>query len=268
MIQQMEDRDLAPSTIMVYQYWVAELSCYYGRSPDRIEIEEVNAFLLHLIRERKLAWSTVNQALNGIRLFYRTVMDIAKPALWVPPRKRAQRLPDILSVDEALRLINAHPKLKYRAMLHLLYGCGLRLKEGASLKVKAVDSDQMRVRVEQGKGKKDRYTILPQATLDILRDYWLTHCDREYMFPGRDPGHYVSPASIQRAYHDARKLAGIDKRGGVHTLRHCFATHHLELGTNLVVLQRMLGHTSLRTTMRYLHVTVNAGEVRNPLDHA
>ena len=266
MIQKMEDRDLAPKTIVVYVYWVAELARYYHLCPSRIGAEETNAFLLHLIRERKLAWSTVNQALHGIRLFYREVMGIEEPGLKIPTRKRPQRLPEVLSRDETLELINAHPKLKCRAALHLLYGCGLRLNEAAQLPVSAIDSGQMRVRIEQGKGKKDRYTILPQVTLQILRAYWRTHGSKDYLFPGKRPGHYICPATIQRAYHHARKIAGISKTGGVHTLRHCFATHHLQIGTDLVTLQRLLGHSSLKTTVRYLHIVVSADKIRNPLD--
>jgi integrase/recombinase XerD len=142
----------------------------------------------------------------------------------------------------------------------------LRLGEATQLKPKAIDSQQMRVRVVQGKGKKDRYTILPEATLAVLRDWWKTHRSREYLFPGKQPGHYTSPANIQKAYHVARELAGIEKTGSVHTLRHCFATHHLQLGTDLVTLQRMLGHSNLRTTTRYLHVVVGTDDIRNPLD--
>jgi integrase/recombinase XerD len=222
-------------------------------------------FLLYLIR-KDCAWSSVNQALNGLRMFYRTVMQIEQPDLRIPPRKRPQKLPEVLTQDEVQRLINAHPQLKYRAALYLLYGCGPRLTEAASLQVNAIDGPQMRVRVVQGKGKKDRYTILPEAILEILREWWKTHQSRECLFPGKRPGHYSSAANIQKAYHLARQMAGIEKSGGVHTLRHCFATHHLQLGTDLVTLQRMLGHSNLKTTSRYLHVVVGTGEIRNPLD--
>lgn len=268
MIIQMEDRGLSHRTIESYVYWVAQLAVHYRRCPSQVRIEEVNAYLLHLIRDKKLAWSTVNQALNGLRFFLRHVLGQQNPDLQIPTRKREQRLPEVLTREEALRLIEAHPKLQYRAVLHVLYGCGLRLNETAQLRVRDIDSDQMRVRVEQGKGKKDRYTILPQATLDIVRRAWREHRSKGYLFPGRRPGHYIAPGSIQKAYHRARRLAGISKGGGVHTLRHCFATHHLQMGTDLATLQRLLGHTSLRTTARYLHVVVNPGQrLRNPLDH-
>jgi site-specific recombinase XerD len=268
MISAMEDRDLSPRTMRTYVHWVRRLSVHYQQCPSRISLDDVNAFLMHLIRREKLAWSTVNQALNAIRFFLVHVRGIEQPTLRIPKRKKAQRLPEVLSREETLCLINAHPKLRYRAILHVLYGCGLRLNEAAQLRVTDIDSDRMRVRVEQGKGKKDRYTILPQTTLEILREAWREHRSRGYLFPGKQPGHYISPGSIQKAYHEARELAGIHKGGGVHTLRHCFATHHLHLGTDLATLQRMLGHAHLKTTARYLHVVISTGELRNPLDHA
>ena len=271
MITAMEDRSLSGRTIDSYVYWVEQLTRHYRRCPSTISIEEANAFLLHLIRNRKLAWSTVNQALCGLRFFMREVLGLECLGLQIPPRKREQRLPEVLTRAEALRLVNAHPKLKYRAILHVLYGSGLRLSETATLKVTDIDSEQMRVRVHQGKGKKDRYTVLPRTTLEVLRAYYCGYRPHRtgWLFPGKKPQNYVSPYSIQRAYHWARKAADIHKAGGVHTLRHCFATHHLQLGTDLATLQRMLGHSSLKTTARYLHVVIDPQQrLRNPLDEA
>jgi len=271
MITEMEDRNLSPRTIDSYVYWVEQLARHYWRCPSKILIEEINAFLLDLIRKRKLAWSTVNQALCGIRFFVVNVVGCERPELRIPPRKREQRLPEVLTRDEAIRLVNAHPKLKYRAMLHVLYGCGMRLTECARLKVIDIDSEQMRVRVQQGKGKKDRYTVLPDTTLEVLREYYGVYWPNRtgWLFPGKNPQNYLSPNGIQRAYHQARRAAEIHKAGGVHTLRHCFATHHLQLGTDLATLQRMLGHSSMKTTARYLHVVIDPQQrLRNPLDDA
>ena len=269
MVTEMEDRNLSPRTIYCYVYWVEQLTRYYWRCPSKIFIEEINAFLLDLIRERKLAWSTVNQALHGIRFFVVNVVGCERPDLRIPPRKREQRLPEVLTRDEATRLIRAHRSLKYRAILHVLYGGGLRVSECAMLKVTDIHGEQMRVRVQQGKGKKDRYTVLPQTTLEVLRDYYRAYGPNRtgWLFPGKNPQNYLSPHSIQRAYHQARRTADIHKAGGVHTLRHCFATHHLQLGTDLATLQRMLGHSSLKTTARYLHVVIDPQQrLRNPLD--
>ncbi len=269
MIQAIEDRHFAPSTCKTYVHWVGQLARYYGRCPSRIGDGETNAYLLHLIREKKLAWSSVNQALAGIRFLYKVVLQREVSALGIPPRKREQRLPEILTVAEVRRLLEAHPDPRYRTMLHVIYGCGLRVSECARLRTTDIDPEQMRVRVRQGKGKKDRFTLLPHKTLEELR----AHCRRlpldrgALLFPGARPDTPISVMSIQRAYHIARKNAGIAKEGGVHTLRHCFATHHLQVGTDLPTLQRMLGHTSLKTTARYLHVVIDPGQrIRNPLD--
>jgi len=196
-------------------------------------------------------------------------MDV--DSLCIPPRKREQRLPEVLSLDEVKRLLDAHPKLRYRAMLATIYGCGLRVSECAALRVSDIDGEQMRVRVERGKGKKDRYTVLPRATLELLRAYYREHRpDRcGWLFPGHPRGKHIGTCSIMGAYRESKRIAGIRKDGGVHTLRHCFATHHLQMGTDLVTLQRMLGHGNLKTTSRYLHVVIGLGsEGRNPLDHA
>jgi len=267
MIEEMDARNLSERTKSCYVYWVAELANHYNQCPSKVSDEQVNAFLRGLFTERTLAWSTGKQALCGIRFLLAAVLKRDVSALAIPPRKREQRLPEVLTRQEAIRLVCAHPELEYRAVLHTLYGCGLRLSEAARLSLGDIDSEQMRVRVRQGKGAKDRYTILPKRTLDILREYWFTHRHRRYLFPGRDPGRPISTGSIQRAFHQAKKLAGVVKDGGVHALRHSFATHHLQTGTDLVTLQRMLGHTSLKTTARYLHVVIDPDQrLRSPLD--
>lgn len=272
LIQEMSDRHLAERTIKTYVHWVAALAKHYNRCPSKIGDREINAYLLEeLIRKRDAAWSSVNQALCAIRFFRGQVLKLDVSALSIPPRKREQRLPEILTLEEARRLVDAHPKLKYRAALTTIYGCGLRVGECAALRVQDIDSEQMRLRVNQGKGKKDRYTILPQAAVEILRTYYWDARPGPvgFLFPGQKADTHLNANSIQRAYREAKTIAGVHKQGGVHTLRHCFATHHLQMGTDLATLQRMLGHTNLKTTARYLHVTVGSGSGgRNPLDHA
>jgi integrase/recombinase XerD len=272
MIQEMSDRRLSPRTVDTYVHWVAALAKYYGVCPSRLSDEQINRYLLEeLIRKKNAAWSSVNQALCAIRFLRGQVLRMDVSALRIPPRKREQRLPEVLTLAEVRRILDAHPKLRYRAMLTTIYGCGLRVSECAALRVPDIDGEQMRVRVEQGKGKKDRYTVLPEATRELLRVYYRQHRPdpRGWLFPGPSGREHITTASIMRAYQMAKETAGIHKHGGVHTLRHCFATHHLQLGTDLVTLQRMLGHTNLKTTSRYLHVSIGAGSGgRNPLDHA
>jgi len=272
MIQEMSDRDLSPRTIDTYVHWVSALARHYNACPSTLTDEQINRYLLEeLIRKKDAAWSSVNQALCAIRFLRADVLHLDVSALRIPPRKREQRLPEVLTLDEVRRILDAHPKLRYRAMLTTIYGCGLRVSECAALRVSDIDGEQMRVRVEQGKGKKDRYTVLPHATRELLREYYRQHrpdC-RGWLFPGQKYRCHITAECITRAYKEAKEIAGIHKHGGVHTLRHCFATHHLQLGTDLVTLQRMLGHTNLKTTTRYLHVAIGAGSGgRNPLDHA
>lgn len=271
MMTEMQDRGFSPLTIDAYVRCVVQLTRYYGRCPSKISVGEINAYLLHLLRERELAYSSVEQALHGIRFFLLHVLGYEAPDLSIPPRKREQRLPEVLTRKEAIELVNAHPSLKARTILHVIYGCGLRVSESARLKVTDIDREQMQVRVQQGKGNKDRYTILPRATLKLLHDYYCAEHPTTtlWLFPAKDPQKHVSTKSIQCAYHRARKQAEIHKSGGVHTLRHCFATHHLQIGTDLVTLQRMLGHRSLKTTARYLHFVINPQQrLNNPLDDA
>ncbi len=272
MIQEMSDRHLAPRTIATYVYWIAKLARHYRLCPSILTDEQINLYLREeLVRKKDAAWSSVNQALCAIRFLRGQVLHMDVDSLCIPPRKREQRLPEVLSVAEVGRLLNAHPKLRYRAMLTTIYGCGLRVSECAALRVADIDGEQMRVRVVQGKGKKDRYTVLPRATLDLLRAYYREHRPdpRGWLFPGHPRRKHICTCSIMKAYRDSKRIAGIHKNGGVHTLRHCFATHHLQIGTDLVTLQRMLGHDNLRTTSRYLHVAVGLeSRLRNPLDHA
>jgi len=272
MIQEMSDRHLSPRTIRTYVYWVSALSQHFGTGPSRLSDEQINRYLREeLIRKKNAAWSSVNQALCAIRFLRGEVLQMEVSALRIPPRKREQRLPEVLTLAEVRRILDAHPKLRYRTMLNTIYGCGLRVSECAALRVSDIDGEQMRVRIEQGKGQKDRYTLLPLATLDLLRLYYRQHRpDRHgWLFPGPSGREHITTASIMRAYQEAKEIVGIHKHGGVHTLRHCFATHHLQLGTDLVTLQRMLGHTNLKTTSRYLHVAIGVGSGgRNPLDHA
>jgi site-specific recombinase XerD len=257
LIQEMSDRHLAERTIKTYVYWVAELAMHYNRCPSKITDAEINRYLLEeLIRKKQAAWSSVNQALCAIRFLRGQVLGLDTSALRIPPRKREQRLPEILTLNEAKRLVDAHPKLKYRAALTAIYGCGLRVGECAGLRVQDIDSEQMRLRVNQAKGKKDRYTILPRAALEVLRTYYWDARPGPVglLFPGQKADTHLNAACIQRAYGEAKKIAGIHKHGGVHTLRHCFATHLVEGGADLRSVQELLGHASIMTTEIYTHI--------------
>jgi site-specific recombinase XerD len=266
MIRDMQLRRFADRTHESYLGVVARFAKHYKQSPDLIPDEKVQDYILYLLNERKLSWSTCDITVNALRFFYR--VTLGRPnAVALPTRKHAQSLPEILSASEVQRLFAAVSNLKHRVMLMTAYGGGLRLGELVSLKVTDIDSQRMLIRVEQGKGNKDRYTLLSQRLLNELRAYWGIYRPRTWLFPGQNPDTPINETAIQRTMTLAKVKAGIRKKGGIHVLRHCFATHLLEAGTDLVTLQKLLGHRSLTTTARYTRITANRiRHTTSPLD--
>lgn len=266
MIRELELQRKSPNTIEAYVRAVAGLASYYGRSPDRIEVEEIRTYLHYLITERKLAFATVNQTLAGLRFFYREVLGQAELKLRVPA-KRTGRLPEPFSREEVERLLAAATYPKHRVLLMTDYATGLRGKELVRLRPEDIHSDRMLVRVNQGKGRKDRYTLLSPRLLQELRDYWRAYQPGEWLFPNRDRSGPMPGSTAQRTFLTVKQRAGIKHGRGLHTLRHSFATHLCEAGVPLPVIQRLLGHRYLATTMKYLHVTeVRVNSLQSPLD--
>lgn len=254
MIRELELHRKSPKTIEAYVTAVAQLARYYNRSPDQITVEEIREFLHHLITERKQAFSSCNQKLAGIRFFYKHVLGRGDFDLRVPA-KRSSRLPEPLSRGEIARLIAATTNLKHRLLLMTAYAAGLRVSELVHLKPQDIHSQRMLIRVDQGKGRKDRYTLLSPRLLEQLRAYWRIYRPTTWLFPNRDGSRPIDATSAQKVYYAAKERAGITRGHGIHCLRHSFATHLLEAGVNLPTIQRLMGHTSLATTARYLHVT-------------
>lgn len=247
-------RGLAYRTRETYVESVAKLAKYYGRGPDRISEAEVQRYLLHLLEERKLAHSSCNVVCSALEFFYRTTLKRHETAFCLPRPKVPARLPQILSREEVALLIEKTTHLKHRALLMTTYGGGLRLLEACRLKVADIDSDRMTIRVEQGKGAKDRYTLLSPRLLVELRRYWLVYRPSLWLFPSKDAEHPISDATVQKIFYAAKDRAGITKQGGIHALRHAFATHLLEAGVDVHTIQRLMGHGSLSTTARYFHL--------------
>ena len=254
MIHELQLHRKSPKTIEAYVTAVAQLARHYGRSPDRISLEQVREFLHHLIAQRKLAFSSCNQKLAGIRFFYRHVLGQEKFDLRVPA-KRSGKLPEPLSRREIARLLEAPGNAKHRVLLMTCYATGLRVSELAHLRPEDIHSERMLIHVRQGKGRKDRYTLLSPRLLEELRDYWRAYRPHEWLFFGRDRTGPLPVATAQKIYYAAKRRASIRRGHGIHTLRHSFATHLMEAGVDLPTLQRLLGHTSLATTAKYLHVT-------------
>ncbi len=262
-------RGMAPRSRESYIGAVYGLAKHYGRRPDRLSVEEVQKYLYHLMEERKLAWSSCNVALSGLRFFYRVTLGwpAAKVNFMLPRRRGQWKLPQVLDTSEVKRLLKVTDNPKHRMFLMTVYGTGLRLSEAIKLQARDIDSARMQMLIRQGKGNKDRYTLLSPRLLQELRLYWRQYQPRLWLFPGKPPQRHICSTTAYRIYCGARDRAKITKDGGIHILRHSFATHLIENGVELAVVQRLLGHRHLSTTMRYLHLTHNRREQwQSPLD--
>ncbi len=256
MTQDLVVRGLSESTRKAYLTTVTGLATFYHRSPDKITSREVQGYLLYLIEERKLAWSTCSVVVHGLRFFYNVTLGRPHANFSIPAARKPQKLPQILSAEELVRLFDRTINLKHRALLMTTYGAGLRVSEVVALKILDIDSNRMTLRIEQGKGAKDRYALLSPRLLACLRDYWSrTRPPGPWLFPTRLENRPMSPRGALRIYYQAKCRAGIHKQGGIHSLRHSFATHLLENGVDLNTIQRLLGHRSIRSTFRYLQLT-------------
>lgn len=267
MIKEMTIRNFSPRTQEAYLSAVAGLAKHYRQSPDKITKGMIREYLLYLMQERKLAWDSCNVAVSGLRFFYTHTLGKKSMSLSIPPRKRVTQLPEILSSEELDSLFGALSNQKHRTLLMTTYSAGLRLSEVVHLRVTDIDSKRMMIRVKQGKGRKDRYTVLSERLLTELRAYWKIYRPPVWLFYGTKKTRPLTDRSAQSIYYQAKKKAGITKGKGIHTLRHCFATHLLESGVNLRTIQMLMGHTSIMTTMTYLQVTrKQISSTQSPLD--
>jgi len=258
--EQMSDamvlRGFAVLTQESYLAAVRALAKYYRRPPDSLTVEEVEAYHLHLIVERKLAYSSVNQSSCACRFLFDKVLKRPQARFDIPMAKVPKSLPCVLARDEVSRLLAAAPNPRAHALLMATYAAGLRVTEVCSLQLADIESapDRMCIKVRGGKGGKDRYTMLSPALLQTLRDYWHLYHPRLWLFPNKTGTEPICATLAQRMYYAARDRAKLERRGGIHTLRHCFATHLLESGVDIHTIQRLLGHGHVSTTMRYFHL--------------
>jgi integrase/recombinase XerD len=267
MIEEMKLRRFAQPTQEAYVSAVAGLARYYKQSPDLLDKEKIQKYLLHLMEERHLAWSTCNVAVAALRFFYTQTLGIDSLRLGIPPMKSQRKLPEIFSAEEIERLFKCALNRKRRAVLMTTYAAGLRVSEVVNLKLTDIDSSRMTIKVNQGKGRKDRYTILSNRLLTELRAYYRECKPVVWLFHGIYTEGQMSIGTAQTIYYAAKKRAGITKKGGIHTLRHCFATHLLEAGVDIRTIQSLMGHTSIMTTMGYLRVTSKKlSATKSPLD--
>jgi integrase/recombinase XerD len=268
MLEDMQLRNLAPETQRNYIHHVAGFAKYFGKSRELLDLEAVRQYQLYLLNERKLSPETINQYISAIQFLYLTTLEMPWTTEYFPRVRRAYKLPVVISQEEVLAFFDHVPSLKYRAALMIAYGAGLRVSEVVALQVADIDSQRMLLRVQQGKGQKDRYAMLSPRLLDVLRRYFRAiRPPGDYLFPSWRKDHHLSTESLQLACREAALRAGIRKRVTVHTLRHSFATHLLENGTDIRIIQVLLGHSQIDTTARYAAVSpqVVAATV-SPLD--
>jgi site-specific recombinase XerD len=264
MIEDLQLRGKSKRTQDSYVRAVRQLAEYYDRSPGQLGDEELREYFLWLANDKQVSASTYRVSLNGIKFFYEQTLGQSWPTLAVVQPARSQKLPVILSRGEVGRILTCLHKAPYRVCLSLIYSCGLRLLEGVQLRVGQIDSERMMLHIWQGKGSKDRYVPLPERTLQLLREYWLSHHNLEWLFPTVKGGgmavadQAIDPSGVQRAFRSALAASGVHKPASVRTLRHSWATHLLEAGVNLRLIQSWLGHASLETTALYTHLTAKA----------
>jgi site-specific recombinase XerD len=266
MIEDMTIRKFAPKTQSSYLRAVKNFTVFLGRAPDQASAEDLRRYQLHLASSG-VATPSLNATVTALRFFFAVTLGHREVTDRMPFVREPRKLPVVLSPEEVARFLEAAPGLKYRAALSVAYGAGLRASEVVSLKISDIDSTRMVIRVEQGKGRKDRYVMLSPPLLELLRAYWKAARPRGWLFPGRDRINPLTPRQLNRACHAAAQAAGIDKRVSLHTLRHSFATHLLEQKVDIRVIQVLLGHKKLDTTALYSQVaTRTIREVRSPLE--
>jgi site-specific recombinase XerD len=266
MTEDMTVRNLSPATQRSYLHAVSKFSRYFGRSPDRLGLEDVRAFQVHLV-STGISWPALNQTVWALRFFYGVTLGHGEVPERIPYAREPYKLPVVLNADEVVRFLEAVPSLKTRAALTTAYAAGLRASEAVGLKVGDIDSVRMVIRVEHGKGGKDRTVMLSAQLLGILRTYWRLARPSHWLFPGRDETKPIDVQVLHSACRSACAAAGLAKRVTVHTLRHSFATHLLENGTDIRIIQVLLGHANLSSTARYTQVSNGLiRRTQSPLD--
>jgi integrase/recombinase XerD len=266
MIDDMTARRFKEKVQKDYVRHVRAFAAFLGRSPDTATSEDVRRFQLHLAKQQ-IGPASINSAVCALRFFFKVTLEKPDLVRHLAPVQQPRKAPVVLSQEEVARLLEAAPGVKYKAALSVAYGAGLRVSEVAALKVTDIDSQRMTLRVEQGKGQRDRYVMLSPQLLELLREWWRATRPQAWLFPGQNPVNPMSARQLVRAVHAAAQAAGIAKRVSPHTLRHSFATHLLEQNVDIRVIQVLLGHAKLETTALYTRVAVNTiRDIKSPLE--
>lgn len=268
MIEKLQLKNYSPKTQQMYVAAVAHFALHCHRSPDELGSSDIHDWQLYLKDVRKVSWSAFNVEMCGLRFFYRQVLDREEVIPRLGFMRKAKTLPVVPSPEEVCRFLDAIEDDRCRMLLSVAYGCGLRLQEATRLEVGDIDSERMVIHIRQGKGKKDRYVMLSAILLEVLREYWRLHKPPRLLFPSpHDPGKPLNPTTIQKQCKRICEKAGLSKKVTPHTLRHAFATHLFESGTDLAIVQALLGHKSIQTTQIYARVSnKNIRAVTSPFD--
>ena len=267
MMEDMKMRNLSPHTQYVYVRVVARFAAFFRKSPEQLAPEDVRTYLLHIVHQRRVSWSFYNQTLCALRFLYHTTLGRPHLLDGIPCPKKNKKLPVVLSPEEVRRFLGAIKNPKHRALFMTAYAAGLRVSELVNLRVEDIDSARMLIRVRQGKGFKDRYVKLADRLLMELREYWKTGRPTAWLFPGEHPERPIHAATVNRLSGQICHRAGLGKHVTVHTLRHSYATHLLDHGTDLRTIQVLLGHRNLSTTAIYTHVSqAKLQSTPSPLD--
>jgi integrase/recombinase XerD len=264
----METRNYSPRSVTSYVSMLANAAKYFHRSPEDLSAEEIKKYLHYCAQDRGLSVSTINQTISAFKILFQDVLGKPWEKIKIKRPRKNKHLPDILSKEEIGKIIRLTTNQKHKVIIAILYSSGLRREELLNLKIRDIDSNRMLIRVRNGKGNKSRDTLLAQNTLELLRNYYRKYHPVEYLFESFRPGIPYSGTSVEKVVQRAVQRAGVTKHIYPHSLRHAFATHLLEQGTNLKVIQKLLGHTSMRSTMIYLHLAKpDYTDVRSPLDY-
>jgi site-specific recombinase XerD len=268
MLRHMQLKNYSKRTIDTYLSCILNLSRFYNRTPETITREEVKEYLYSLLQSKKTSISNINQVISAYKVLMTGVLEKDWTAIKLSRPRREKKLPVVFSKEEISRIIERTINLKHRAIISFAYSTGLRLDEVCKVRLTDIDSSRMQIRVSNGKGNKSRYTILSKQILELLREYWRYYQPKSYLFEGRQKGVPLSHSSIQELFRHRMTAAGIRKPASFHTLRHSFATHLLEQGINLRIIQALLGHNSIRTTTIYTHLqNFDPGSITSPFDH-
>jgi len=267
MKEDFELRGYSLATLKCYVSHIKRFIDFHNKSPELLGDAEIREYLLHCITKKNLNESTVNTSYSALKFFYEITLEREWNFRKVFRRKVPRKLPVVLSKEEIKAILNSVDNLKHKAILTTIYAAGLRIGEAVKLKIEDIDSKNMQVIVRDGKGKKHRYSILSKSNLEILREYWKRYKPQEFLFEGKEQNSHITSDSVQRVFKKAKNKCGINRKASVHTLRHSFATHLLEAGTDICYIQRLLGHTCISSTTIYLHIRrMDLINIESPLE--